>query len=108
MGAALGSPGVAARSLQECLSIQLSQQDGGSPWLDQARHLVEKHFDLLAERDYVRLARRMKLSREELQQVVALIQTMNPRPGAHLQDARVEYIVPDVHVRKKPVRGRLN
>ena len=97
----LDPPGVAARSLQECLSIQLSQQGGGSPWLDQARHLVEKHFDLLAERDYVRLARRMKLSREELQQVVALIQTLNPRPGAHLQDARVEYIVPDVHVRKK-------
>ncbi|MBA3495136.1 MAG: RNA polymerase factor sigma-54 [Gammaproteobacteria bacterium] len=97
----LDPPGVAARSLQECLAIQLSQQDGGSPWLEQARHLVEKHFDLLAERDYVRLARRMKLSREELQQVVALIQTMNPRPGAHLQDDRVEYIVPDVHVRKK-------
>ncbi|MFH0351435.1 MAG: RNA polymerase factor sigma-54 [Chromatiales bacterium] len=97
----LDPPGVAARSLQECLAIQLSQQDGGNPWLEQARHLVEKHFDLLAERDYVRLARRMKLSREELQQVVALIQTMNPRPGAHLRDARVEYIVPDVHVRKK-------
>lgn len=96
----LDPPGVAARSLQECLAIQLSQQ-GDSPWLEQARHLVEKHFDLLAERDYVRLARRMKLSREELQQVVALIQTMNPRPGAHLQDTRVEYIVPDVHVRKK-------
>lgn len=93
-------PGVAARDLQECLILQLSQLDKDTPWLDSALHLVREHLELLAGHDYAQLLRRMKLDENDLQSVVQLIRTMNPRPGSQLSNARTEYIVPDVFVRK--------
>jgi RNA polymerase sigma-54 factor len=43
----------------------------------------------------------MKLGREELQQVINLIQSLNPRPGSKFATADTEYVVPDVYVRRK-------
>ncbi len=92
--------GIAARDLSECLRLQLAQLDHGTPWLAQAQELVERHLDLLAARDFRVLMRRMKLASDELQQVIALIQSLNPRPGGLLDSKSVEYIIPDVYVRK--------
>jgi RNA polymerase sigma-54 factor len=97
----LDPPGVAARDLRECLALQLQQGVPGRPWLAEAKLLIAKFFDVLVARDYNQLARRMKLGKEALQEVIKVIQSLNPRPGAHLQSARVEYVVPDVYVRKK-------
>jgi RNA polymerase sigma-54 factor len=97
----LDPPGVAARDLRESLMLQLARCEPSRLWLVEAKLLIERYFNLLAARDYTQLARRMKLTREELQQVITLIQSLNPRPGAQLQEARVEYVIPDVFVRKK-------
>ncbi|RME34492.1 MAG: RNA polymerase factor sigma-54 [Gammaproteobacteria bacterium] len=96
----LDPPGVAARDLGECLTLQLRQLPAGTPWLEEARRLVSEHLDLLAARNYKTLMRRMHLDKEELQEVIGLIQTLNPRPGAALDQRETEYIVPDVFVRK--------
>lgn len=96
----LDPPGVGARDLRECLLLQINQLRPDTPWLDQARSLLAEHMDLLAGRDFAQLMRRMKLAREELQQVVALIQSLNPRPGGQIADTPVQYVVPDVFVRK--------
>ncbi len=92
--------GVAARDLQECLSLQLAQFDADTKCLSAARELVDSHLHLLGGHDYNRLLRQMKLSREELQEVILFIQSLNPRPGNQIQESRVEYIVPDVFVKK--------
>jgi len=94
-------PGVAARDLRECLLLQLAQLEAGTPWLAEARRLVGEMLDLLAGHDYNQLMRRMKLDRESLSAVVRLIQSLSPRPGAHLEAPQVEYVVPDVYVRKR-------
>ncbi|HTT07506.1 MAG TPA: RNA polymerase factor sigma-54 [Gammaproteobacteria bacterium] len=94
-------PGVAARDLGESLRLQLDQCPPEMPWLAEARKLVNEHLALLAERDFQQLMRRLKLTREELQQVVALIQTLDPRPGTRYSSEAVEYVTPDVYVRKK-------
>lgn len=96
--------GVAARNLQESLLIQLNQFAFESPWLEQAKELIEKYFDLLANREYAQLTRRMKISEDELKEIVQLIQSLNPRPGSQITNAKPEYIVPDVYVSK--VKGR--
>jgi len=96
----LDPPGVAARDLRECLALQLQQCEAGRRWLVEAKLLIAKFFDLLVARDYNQLARRMKLDKEALQGVIKVIQSLNPRPGAHLQSARTEYVVPDVYVRR--------
>ncbi len=97
----LDPPGVAARDLRECLALQLHQSDPDRPRIKEAKLLISKYFDLLVARDYNQLARRMKLDKEDLQEVIRVIQSLNPRPAAHLESARVEYVVPDVYVRRK-------
>jgi RNA polymerase sigma-54 factor len=93
-------PGVASRNLGECMLMQLRQFDPDTPWREQAMQVVSEHLDLLAGHDYNQLMRRMKLNEEDMQQVVTLIRSLNPRPGSHLSNQRTEYVVPDVYVRK--------
>ena len=97
---AMDPVGVAARDIKECLSLQLKQCDPDTPKLTEARFLVDNHLDLLAAHDYNQLMRKMKLDREALTEVVALIQSMNPRPGGQVNEARTEYVIPDVYVKK--------
>jgi RNA polymerase sigma-54 factor len=94
-------PGVAARDLRESMLLQLKQYHPETPRLADAIRLVAEHFDLLAQRDYAVLMRRMKLSETDLQQVIILLQTLNPRPGGQITSAQAEYVVPDVYVRKR-------
>ncbi len=93
-------PGVAARDLRECLLIQLNQFDVAAPFVKEARLLVSEHLALLAARDFTQLMRRLKLSQPELQQIIHLIQSLNPRPGSAIQRSQPEYVIPDVVVRK--------
>jgi len=97
---AMDPVGIAARDLQECLCLQLNQCLENTPWLAEAKVLASKHLQLLAAHDYNQLMRRMKLNHEQLTHVVALIQSLNPRPGSQVQQSRIQYIVPDVYVKK--------
>ncbi len=94
-------PGVAARDLKESLILQLEQLDNTVDDLQHARTLVEQHFDQLANREYAQIMKQMKLSEPELKDVIALVQSLNPRPGSHITASNPEYIVPDVIVSKK-------
>lgn len=91
-------PGVAARNVGECLLLQLDQLPADTPRLAEARHLLQHRLELLGNRDFNGLMRRMKLSREELQEVISLIQTLNPHPGTQLSTSEPQYVVPDVFV----------
>ena len=94
-------PGSGARDLRESLLIQMSQLDGtGLPFYEEATLLLKNHFDLLANRDYNLLMRRMKLTEDKLRDVIKLIHTLNPRPGSQVASSTPEYITPDVYVRK--------
>ena len=92
--------GVGARDLQECLLLQLEQLDETTPWLTEARDLVATHLHVLGNKDFVTLVRQTHLSESQLSQVVALIRTLQPRPGAALFEETADYEVPDVLVRK--------
>jgi len=61
---------------------------------------VADHLELLANRQYTQLRRRMKLEEDELSQVVALLQTLDPHPGARISSSQPEYVVPDVFVHR--------
>lgn len=93
-------PGIGARDLRECMLIQLRYYDEETPWLNEARQLITEHFDALAKKEYPLLMRRMKLLEAELQDVIQLLQGLNPRPGSHITTQQPEYIVPDVFVKK--------
>jgi len=93
--------GVAARSIPECLLIQLNQFDKNTPWLEESKAIVRDYVDLLANRDYRTLMRKTRLKEDQLREVVRLIQSLNPRPGDSVIKSDDQYVVPDVSVEKK-------
>jgi RNA polymerase sigma-54 factor len=92
--------GVGARSLQECLLLQLRQLPAGQPYRDEAICICADHFTALSRNDLDELRRHSKMSPESLKEALALIRSMNPRPGSLVADMRPEYVIPDVIVRK--------
>ena len=96
----LDPPGVAARTPAECLAIQLRQLAPTTPWRNAALMLVENHLELLARQDLDRLSRLMGLTRDNLRHVIDLIRTLNPHPGSTVPSRPVEYVIPDVIVRR--------
>lgn len=101
--------GVAARDLRECLLIQLRVLEAsGIAHIDLLKELVDKHLDTLAKRDYAQIKRALKVSDDELTDLVRAIQLLNPRPGSQIQTNNTEYIVPDVYARKVSGKWQLS
>ena len=98
---ALDPPGVAARSLEECLTLQLGQLPADTEWRDAALALVTGHLPLLASKSYGQLMTALGLGRPELQCVIDLIRSLSPRPGAAVESSAPEYVIPDVLVRRE-------
>ncbi|BEU04763.1 RNA polymerase sigma-54 factor [Agarivorans sp. OAG1] len=96
--------GIAARSLQECLLIQLSRFVEDTPWLNEAKDVVSNHIDVLANRDFRLLARKTKLKEDQLREVMRLIHTLEPRPGNAVEPNQAQYVIPDVSVVKRQGR----
>ena len=92
--------GVGARNLSECLHLQLQQLPASTPMLEHAKRVVRDHLELLGSRDFALLMRRSRLKEDQLREVVALIQTLNPRPGGEIASGEAEYVIPDVIVRR--------
>lgn len=94
-------PGVCARSLSECLAIQLRELDRYDPAM---RALVE-HLDLLAKRDIVALRKICAVDYEDIADMIGEIRRLNPKPGMKFGSARLQTMVPDVYVRPGPDGG---
>jgi RNA polymerase sigma-54 factor len=92
--------GVGGRDLGECLAIQLRQLPESTPWRKEAIRVVSEFIQLLGSRDYKQLLRRTRLKEHQLQDVILLIQSLNPQPGASITASTAEYVIPDVVVTK--------
>jgi len=97
--------GIAARSLPECLMLQLADRVGRGEKIDPITRLagliVRDQLELLAARDFVRLKRVIRCDDDELRAAQALIQSLNPRPGNGFATEAAAYVVPDVIVRRR-------
>ncbi|WDE04414.1 RNA polymerase factor sigma-54 [Thalassomonas viridans] len=93
--------GVGARSISECLQIQLNQFDKTTPWLEESKLIVRDYIDLLGNRDYRQIMRKTRLKEDQLREVIRLIQSLNPRPGDAIIQGDDQYVIPDVSVEKK-------
>ncbi|GFD67430.1 RNA polymerase sigma-54 factor [Alteromonas sp. KUL156] len=93
--------GSGSRTPQECLMVQLRQFSEDTPWLTEAKQLIEEYSDLLSSKDYRTLMRKSRLKEDQLREAMRLLQTLNPRPGSALVTKEPEYVIPDVSVTKK-------
>ena len=92
--------GVAARSVSECVLLQLGQLDPDTPGLELARRIATDHLELVAEHQYVHLRRLLQTSEQDVDEALVLVRACHPRPGAAIHAPAAEYVVPDVFVRK--------
>jgi len=94
-------PGVGARSLAECLEIQLREVGRFDPMI--ARVLA--HLELIAAQDLPKLARLCAADIEDVREMIAEIRRLNPKPGLQFGGAPVAQVVPDVFVRARSDGG---
>ncbi len=92
--------GVASRDLAECLDVQLAEAGESAP-IALARRLVREQLEALARVDLDKLARLMAVTPEDVAEAVALIRSMDPKPGAAFALSTPEYVVPDAYVLRR-------
>ena len=96
--------GIAARSLGECLALQLEAMDRDTPGREIALEVVQNRLSMMAARDNTRLLEALGCSEEELRLAMELIRSLDPRPGSKVGTFEPRAIVPDVIVRKDKKR----
>lgn len=93
--------GIAAIDLRDCLLLQLKRKDK-SKSADVAKEIVANYFDLFSKMHYDKLRGLLNISQEELKDAMAIIRTLNPKPGSVITgndaDDRFRHIVPDFNV----------
>jgi len=99
--------GVGARSISECIILQLSQLEWKTPGLQLAISIASDHLDLVASRDYGELRRGLRTTEEDLHEALALVRGCNPKPGLAVSPPSTEYVIPDVFVRKVDKRWQV-
>jgi RNA polymerase sigma-54 factor len=92
--------GTGARSLSECLALQLQALPPSTPYCDKAIEVVLRHLDALAAKDYAKLKRALRCDDDCLRMVQKLITSLEPKPGRDFGQADTRYIIPDVIVNK--------
>jgi RNA polymerase sigma-54 factor len=88
--------GVCARSLKECLALQLRERDR----LDPAMQAFIDHLELVARRDVAGLMRACGVDAEDVADMIREIRTLDPKPGLRFSSEAVQPVVPDVLVRR--------
>ncbi|HUN26136.1 MAG TPA: RNA polymerase factor sigma-54 [Steroidobacteraceae bacterium] len=96
----LDPAGVAARSVGECIELQLRQLDRDAPGVSVAIEIARHHLERVAERELSLLRRELRTTEEELAAALVLVRSCHPRPGATVSAGSAEYVVPDVFVRR--------
>ena len=96
-------PGVCARSLKECLALQLRDRNR----LDPAMEILLEHLDALARADIAQLHRICGVLPDDVPEMIAEIKALNPRPGSGFADLPVDAVVPDIFILPTPTGWRV-
>ena len=94
--------GIGARSLQECLHIQLTDPDHRTPYTDLALHVVDRYFKELVGRHWDVIKQRLQIDDDTFDHVRYVLTHLNPRPGSALSESAAigaPTVVPDFFVR---------
>lgn len=100
-------PGVGARDLSECLTLQLRQMPRSRPGRWAAMEIVETGLLNVARKDEAAIMRATGLTAEDVRLGLELIRSLQPHPGRPFQAHESDYLMPDVIVSKKNGRWRV-
>ncbi len=92
--------GVGAKDLGQGLWLQFDYHFPDHPLRKKAKLLLDKNLDLLSKRDYKSIKKEIRLNSDQLDSLIELLKVLNPYPASAFADNNVDYIKPDVYVRK--------
>ncbi|MBE0675378.1 MAG: RNA polymerase factor sigma-54 [Bacteroidales bacterium] len=90
--------GVGARSLQECLLLQIARKDEGNEAIAAARTILAGYFDEFTRRHYDKITSRLGWTDDKMKSAIDEILRLNPKPGGTVSDAysrSAQQIIPD-------------
>ena len=90
--------GVGARSLQECLLLQINRKDLTDPVTSLAQKILKNHFDEFTNKHYEKIIQRLGIKEDELKEALDEILRLNPKPGGAMGESQgksFQHIVPD-------------
>ncbi|WFU14496.1 RNA polymerase factor sigma-54 [Bradyrhizobium sp. CB3481] len=90
-------PGICARSLRECLAIQLRELDRYDP----AMQALVEHLDLVKKRDTASLSKLCGVDEEDIADMIGEIRRLDPKPGLKFGRLRPEIKMPDIYARRR-------
>ena len=89
-------PGIAARSLQECLLLQLERSDEQTREVQLAIEVVKQCMEEFSKKHYDKIAKKLNIGEEDLKDVLAEITKLNPKPGGAGQSMQsIQEVIPD-------------
>ena len=88
--------GVYSTNLKQCLARQLIEKN----ILDDKLSVMLENLDLIASNDFKKLARLCKISSQELQEMLAIIRSLDPKPGRNFSKEIARVMMPDIYIRK--------
>ena len=97
----LDPAGIGARSLQECLALQLRRKDLNEISIKLALNIIEHSFDLFTKRHFEKLLTKYQISEKELKTGIKEIEKLNPKPGNSLSvnsTKLIEQVIPDFKI----------
>jgi RNA polymerase sigma-54 factor len=94
----LDEPGIGARTLSECLALQVKALPDDTPGRDLALRIVKEHLSLLAAHDFTKLKKNLHCDDTALRTAQDLIVQLKPKPGSEFEQRAADYVVPDVIV----------
>lgn len=100
--------GVAGLDLADCLGVQLEQLDPATEGRELAREIVASELDLVAKRDFAKLARKLNVLEDQVVGAATLIRALDPRPGSAFDPTPAEYVAPDAYAIKTGGRWRVS
>jgi RNA polymerase sigma-54 factor len=92
--------GIGARTLSEALQLQLKHRYNDHYLYSKSKELLQKYLDLIQKRDYKSTKKKLEVTSEQFEELMGLIQSLNPTPGDRFNNSTTTYITPDVYVRK--------
>lgn len=90
-------PGVGARNLQECLLLQLMEDE---PNLNLKKQIINNHLEDIKNNQIPKIASQLEISLEELKPIIQDLMRLNPHPGMNFSRENVPEIIPDVIVKE--------
>ncbi|MGL5743006.1 MAG: RNA polymerase factor sigma-54 [Legionella sp.] len=92
--------GCASINLAETLLVQLEQLPTDTPHLALTKKIITDDIELLGQRNYKQLMKNHQVSEKTINELLKIIQGLNPKPGNLIHEEITEYIIPDLTVKK--------